>query len=523
MIRYISAIFIILLVFNIGAYSQSNDGSRGSIDPTLLSPDSLCGIYGNDTLTANTVHRLVPRDPGGQYTGFGVDSARNNKGIMWYWINGTVFKPTPTKPDTAYVTYRWTKLGQPNVKTYKIPVKAAWDHTFLGVLDNGKPYLTSNFCATNSEYDTLAVAGPDPVWEYLNAPSAIIDKSLGVIDSKIASSGKDLIGKIKVGNSGFCGRDTTISVVFVKPPEVEIIPRTYCDEEVRDPANFSRVDTVQVRIPKGPMLAGSTGKKTLNASGFDPNTEVKVYYGSISATGWPQAIDQNATQFNYNYWDGNIWMSLPQVARYRMFSLPTGKNRLKYHFSIRYRQHHPSKFWCASMDSTFITKVEELEVSLNKEYDLCGKKDVQLDAGSINKDMSYRWNTNDTTQSIHVSTTGTYTVTVTKQSTNCTRTKSTSVINSCVGIEENMDNGELAKVFPNPASDIINIRVLDAGHDVTDLKILNLLGEEISNLKWNHQGSGFITEVDISELGSGVYFFKFSSGSGHSTHRVIVE
>jgi hypothetical protein len=125
----------------------------GLPDPTLLGPDSLCGIYGGGIIPDTLRHRLIPKNPGGWFTGVGVDSVLNSSGKMVYYINGTKFNPTTGNPDTAIVKYSLFE-GCLHDSTFKIPVVAPWDHTFLGTLDNGTPYSTVSFCMTASP-DTL--------------------------------------------------------------------------------------------------------------------------------------------------------------------------------------------------------------------------------------------------------------------------------------------------------------------------------------------------------------------------------
>jgi len=342
----------------------------GIPDPTLLSPDSLCGIYGGFASYDTIRHRLVPKNPGGWFSGPGVDSVKNGNGDMVYFVNGTRFNPTTGNPDTAFVKYTLLD-GCKTDSTFKIPVVAPWDHTYLGVMDHGKAYPTIWFCASSAEFDTMVVAGPNPIWEYLDFPAAIVDRNLGVIDARLASFNKDFVGRVKVGNPGFCGTDTTIRVQFVKAPEVEIIPRSYCFEESEDPANFARYDTIYFKIPKGPA-SGGNGSKTLG----DPGNDTTIAYGSIGASGWPQAIDQTSNQYLYNYWDGGSWMGLPNVARYRMKAIPTGNNWIKYNFAINYRTGFPNKFFCASMDSAKIVKLGKIEEPTAKLLSFCEAQEV---------------------------------------------------------------------------------------------------------------------------------------------------
>jgi len=490
----------------------------GDPDPTVLSPDSFCGIYGGPGSFDTIRHRLVPKNPGGWFSGFGVDSAVKSIGSrMNYFLDGTKFNPTPNRPDTAYVRYTLTD-GCTSDSLFKIPVIAPWDHNFLGVNNSGTPYPTISFCTTNPEMDTLAVAGASPTWEYIDNPTAMVDRNLGVLDVKLASFGKDTIGRIKVGYYGFCGSDTTISIQFVKPPEIEICPKIYCENFLQDPANFARIDTLYIRIPKGVAIGGS-GNKTLDSNGFDSNTEVKVAYVSIGATGWPQAIDQVASQYSHNYWNGSPWMMLPNFARYRAYAIPKGKNPISYTFGFRYRQNHPD-FACYSYDTAYVERTDSMLLTLKDTHRICGSNSVELDAGKYTE-ATYSWNTGATTRKLIAFGSVVYTVTVTTDF--CRTTKSTLVINGCVGVEENLENGVQIKLFPNPASTIINLVWNGAKSETTQLRIIDLLGNEVSTSVFDSSEANNSMSIDVGDLAKGVYLFEIVNGESYSTYRVVVE
>ena len=90
---------------------------------------------------------------------------------------------------------------------------------------------------------------------------------------------------------------------------------------------------------------------------------------------------------------------------------------------------------------------------------------------------------------------------------------------STTGIE---DNSLLSKItlFPNPADDIINVKI--AGNITTKLTIdlINLPGQELIQLyeTGNRQFS-----ANISELPAGVYFLKIKTGSGNSITKKFVK
>jgi len=487
-------------------------------DVSVLGPDSLCGIYGGGSIPDTIRHRLTPKTPGGWFSGVGVDSTLNGSGKMVYYINGNVFNPTQTRPDTAIFNHKVSN-GCVHDTTIKVAVYPPWDHSFLGVMDHGVPYQTVNFCVSSPQNDTLVVAGNNPTWEYIDGPTAMINKSVGAFNVRSLGYTRDTTGRIKVGNYGFCGTDTTITVTFIKAPEVEVLSKTYCKDFYTDPANFTRVDTLHIRIPKGPSLTGSTGKKDLDTTGFDPSTEVIVSYASIAGSGWPQAIDKVAGQYNYNFWDGRPWMRLPQVARYRIFSLPAGRNKISYNFGFRYRQTFPNKYSCTSVDSGFVEKVDSLQIALKDTYRICGSNTVLLDAGYY-QTGKYKWSNGATNNSITVSKKGVYTVTVTTDY--CRTTKQTVVFNGCVNVEEVLEDNVVITLFPNPASTFINLKVTGANNEVTELKIISLLGKEVFSTIMNTSNLIEGTELNVSQLQSGTYFFQIKNGESLSTYRVVI-
>ena len=77
------------------------------------------------------------------------------------------------------------------------------------------------------------------------------------------------------------------------------------------------------------------------------------------------------------------------------------------------------------------------------------------------------------------------------------------------------------KVFPNPATDRINVQVELKENADLQMRLTNLTGQVVQE-----QNVQFITgentmNVDIQELPRGVYFLSFQSGTQMMTYRVI--
>lgn len=349
----------------------------GLPDLTLLSPDSLCGIYGGGILPDTIRHRLVPKNSGGWFTGYGVDSIANSNGEMVYWVDGTKFNPTKGNPDTARITYTMV-AGCKDDSTFKIPVVAPWDHTYQGVLVNGVPTQTINFCAT-SDPDTLSVAGDNPLWYYSQDTAAMIDKSLGILDPRIAAQGKDrdFTGTIWVGNKGFCGTDTTVAIRFILAPEIEVVSRSYCPNDIlaMDPRDQ---DTVMLRIPKGDAFGGSGLKKLGGA-----NNDTLAMNGHTINAGWTKA----SSNFTLNGWSGAGITSL--AAIYRPYGLNDGATVFSYRFAMEYRD---SKFpnerrHCYSVDSGTVFKIKDIDHPVGNTLKFCDEDTVS--GFTINENPKY--------------------------------------------------------------------------------------------------------------------------------------
>ncbi|MBD80429.1 MAG: hypothetical protein CL840_16050, partial [Crocinitomicaceae bacterium] len=190
-----------------------------------------------------------------------------------------------------------------------------------------------------------------------------------------------------------------------------------------------------------------------------------------------------------------------------------------YNFGFRYRQTFPNKSSCTSVDSGFVEKVDSLQIALKDTYRICGSNTVLLDAGYY-QTGKYKWSNGATNNSITVSKKGVYTVTVTTDY--CRTTKQTVVFNGCVNVEEVLEDNVVITLFPNPASTFINLKVTGANNEVTELKIISLLGKEVFSTIMNTSNLIEGTELNVSQLQSGTYFFQIKNGESLSTYRVVI-
>ncbi|MGB0403231.1 MAG: T9SS type A sorting domain-containing protein [Salibacteraceae bacterium] len=485
---------------------------KGKPNPTFSVPyiDSICE-YETDTLLT----RLIPQTPGGVFNGFGVDSITNASGKLTYFVDGKRFKPISGLYNQASIGYRVKDVCW-NDTIQDIKIFATWDTTFRGTSDFGSFRMTSSFCMTSDYKDTLFVEGDNPTWELLGNPTAMIDKSRGILDPKIAGIGhaEDFIDTIVVSNTGFCGSSNTIPVQFVRAPEVEVLSKVYCDSWISDPANNFTKDTIYIRIPRGPNLGG-TGAKLLGV----PGNDIIVNYAGIQNTGWTNAYDAISDQYSYNYWNGQPSFSFPNIARFSPASLANRKHDLEYQFAIKYRANHRRNDKCFSRDTGYVEiGADSIDINLDPTYELCDQTSIEIDPGYY--DGKYKWNTGSNARRLTALRTGVYTVTVTTEF--CSGTKSTLVV-GCTGIDSKLDNGVEISAYPNPVSGTLKISTKGIDKGALNIRFTDLSGKLVFQDSITDQESINSTQIDVSELKSGVYLLTLSSGENYSTYRIIVE
>ena len=73
------------------------------------------------------------------------------------------------------------------------------------------------------------------------------------------------------------------------------------------------------------------------------------------------------------------------------------------------------------------------------------------------------------------------------------------------------------KIYPNPASDLIYINLGEFQHDLTNINIFNVMGQQIKAVRMENN------EVDISRLTNGLYFIELEIGYNRTIIKIIKE
>ena len=152
---------------------------------------------------------------------------------------------------------------------------------------------------------------------------------------------------------------------------------------------------------------------------------------------------------------------------------------------------------CEIIDTVeVIGKVNPI-VNLGPDINITQGTEATLDAGAGN-DLSYKWSTGETTQTIIVNALGTYSVTVTNAQ-GCSA--SDEIVIKLTTSNNEIELSKMVNLYPNPTSSIINIGL---DYKINEIDIFNILNQKIK-ININDTNA-----IDLSELECGIYFIKFS-------------
>lgn len=191
-------------------------------------------------------------------------------------------------------------------------------------------------------------------------------------------------------------------------------------------------------------------------------------------------------------------------------------------YRVRIVSSNPADTSSNSPNTLIVTQVAQLnQVVSNPGDSVCPGDTVTLTA--LNFANSYLWSTGDTTQSITVTQSGTYSVTTTDALT-CESTASDTVLFDlafCVGISET-DLQAALELYPNPASETVYLSYSASYGNDAYFEIADVTGKMVLAEKLRQDVSGR-QAIDVSNLNAGVYFLTLHVNGDQVSRKLVIE
>ena len=77
-------------------------------------------------------------------------------------------------------------------------------------------------------------------------------------------------------------------------------------------------------------------------------------------------------------------------------------------------------------------------------------------------------------------------------------------------------------IFPNPTQGLLNIAIDGPSNAAFDLSVVSPQGQQVLNRQINVAGS-LNTQVDLSEMASGIYYVRIANDNGVRVAKVVVQ
>ena len=173
---------------------------------------------------------------------------------------------------------------------------------------------------------------------------------------------------------------------------------------------------------------------------------------------------------------------------------------------------------CSTSSSTITVNALPTILASTSKTLICKGESVNLTASGA---TSYTWNTAATTTMIAVSPTVSTTYTVTGTGINgCTnKTTITQNVSQCSGIDDLTNDSFSVIIYPNPASDILNIDLRNSNIEKGMIQLINTLGQVILNESFNSNN----VKINTSIITTGSYFVKITSENKQVVKRIFIQ
>ncbi|MBT6745437.1 MAG: T9SS type A sorting domain-containing protein [Flavobacteriales bacterium] len=176
---------------------------------------------------------------------------------------------------------------------------------------------------------------------------------------------------------------------------------------------------------------------------------------------------------------------------------------------------------CVAIDSVKITEPDAVFITLGIDTTICNNVGgLTLDPGA--GFASYTWSTTDTTQSITVNATATYSVTVTDVN-GCPASDDVNVtVDICGGVDE-LSNVFSVDIYPNPTKGEFVINVNSVTNTEANISIYSVEGKLVySNTMQLNKGMTS-TEVELTGIATGIYHIELNTDTESSIKKLIIK
>jgi hypothetical protein len=152
---------------------------------------------------------------------------------------------------------------------------------------------------------------------------------------------------------------------------------------------------------------------------------------------------------------------------------------------------------------------------------------VEFDASaSTGNGNSYAWDFGDGTTGTGVNPTHPYTSggikTIKLTVTNACGSDDTTITVADISLSENELSNNMI-MFPNPASDVLNIELSLEGADHLEIRVMDISGKTVMQVSEEKTSVKYEGRLDVSNLAQGVYMIEVSDGQYTAVRRLIIE
>lgn len=172
---------------------------------------------------------------------------------------------------------------------------------------------------------------------------------------------------------------------------------------------------------------------------------------------------------------------------------------------------------CSNTDNVTVTVNANPVVNLGADITTTNASQVLTAPAGF---ASYLWNTGDVTQTITVTTSGTYSVQVTDA--NGCKDADTLVFITTFSVENSDGSKGLVNMFPNPTSDVLNVRMEGINAAEVQLEILSVSGAVLAREVVYTSGGAATHVLNLGAYAEGIYMVRLTAGEQTIVRRIVV-